>query len=46
MGSYNATVPFDERHRFTRCAFAQMAIDKTKLARSRAAAARWLLRPE
>ena len=27
MGSYNATVPFDERHRFTRCAFAQMAND-------------------
>jgi 2,5-furandicarboxylate decarboxylase 1 len=33
----DATVPFEERHRFARCAFAQEAV-----ARGRGAAARWL----
>ena len=36
----DATVPFEERHRFARCAFAPVAIDKAKLSRSRAAPAR------
>jgi 2,5-furandicarboxylate decarboxylase 1 len=38
----DATVPFDERHRFARCAFVQVEIDKAKLSRSGADAARWL----
>ena len=41
----DATVPFEERHRFARCAFAEVAIDKAKLSRSRTAAARWLEGP-
>jgi hypothetical protein len=41
----DATVPFEERHRWARRAFAQVAIDRAKLSRSSAAAARWLLPP-
>ena len=41
----DATVPFEERHRFARCAFAPVAIEKAKLSRSETAAARWLSSP-
>jgi 2,5-furandicarboxylate decarboxylase 1 len=41
----DATVPFEDRHRFARCAFAPVAIDKAKLSRSGTAAARWLSLP-
>jgi 2,5-furandicarboxylate decarboxylase 1 len=34
----DATVPFEERQRFARCAFAPVTIDKAKLSRSHAAA--------